>query len=192
MDYATGPRGACHVSSLTLNIELGASSFPGLGLMAGDLPAQSGEGKAALVKKAQDLGTIFLGAAMFCALGGIPFDEEDLVSALRLATGFDYDLAELMSSGERVWMEKRLLNLRRGLTRADDHLPRVHNRPLESGPAAGSLPDMSLLLEEYYRRRGLDPATGWPTPAKLKELGLILWPVTNYTGTIWSSNRLDR
>jgi aldehyde:ferredoxin oxidoreductase len=28
------------------------------------------------------------------------------------------------------------------------------------------------MLDEYYRLRGWDPETGWPTEEKLRELGL--------------------
>jgi aldehyde:ferredoxin oxidoreductase len=47
--------------------------------------------------------------------------------------------------------------------------------PLPAGPAKGMLLDaatLEILKDAYYRIRGWDPATGFPTPAKLSELGL--------------------
>jgi len=67
---------------------------------------------------------------------------------------------------------KRLINLRLGVTRADDALPwrlLTHARP--TGSAAGVLPDLETMLEEYYQLRGWT-AEGVPTDRKLRDLGL--------------------
>jgi aldehyde:ferredoxin oxidoreductase len=44
--------------------------------------------------------------------------------------------------------------------------------PLPDGGQAGHVPDMALLLGEYYAASGWDRATGYPAPEKLAELGL--------------------
>ncbi len=65
-----------------------------------------------------------------------------------------------------------MINVRLGITRADDTLPRrllTHPRP--DGSAAGVVPDLEAMLEEYYQLRGWT-AEGVPTDEKLKELGL--------------------
>ena len=59
-----------------------------------------------------------------------------------------------------------------GIRRADDAVPhRLEHLDRATGAAAGSLPDMPRLMKEYYALRGWDPR-GFPTPARLRRLGL--------------------
>lgn len=68
---------------------------------------------------------------------------------------------------------KRLLNLACGVTRADDTLPRRFTHgPFEAGNSAGHVPDLPMMLDEYYATRGWDNH-GVPTQNKLSRLGLI-------------------
>ena len=71
--------------------------------------------------------------------------------------------------GERLFNLKRMINVRLGVTRADDVLPkRLLDEPRPSGSAEGVLPDLALMLEDYYKRRKWDengvPTTGVPLP----------------------------
>lgn len=168
--YATAIRGACHVSSLTMQVEHGATLLPLLEL-DGYWEGQESSGKAGMVKKTQDLGTVFAGSAIFCLLGGIPFNESDLMESLRVTTGKDWDLSNLMRCGERIWCLKRTIANACGLSAEDDQLPLRLMTPLSAGSAAGSVPDMNLMLGEYYHLRGLDE-NGRLLPEKLAELGL--------------------
>jgi aldehyde:ferredoxin oxidoreductase len=43
---------------------------------------------------------------------------------------------------------------------------------LPNGGQEGHVPDMELMMGEYYAARGWDPVTGKPTASKLQELGL--------------------
>lgn len=88
------------------------------------------------------------------------------------ATGHDWELEELLRSGERAWNLKRACNNRLGLGRANDKLPRLLLEPLEDGGQAGHVPDMETLLSDYYAARGWTLATGRPLPEKLAALGL--------------------
>jgi len=65
-----------------------------------------------------------------------------------------------------------MLNLRRGLTRADDHLPDLLLKPLSDGGTEGTVPDVKALLSGGYAEYGWDPETGRPTRETLEELGL--------------------
>ena len=58
-----------------------------------------------------------------------------------------------------------------GVTTADDRLPKRMLTPFTEGGAAGSVPEMEKMLEEYYPLRGLD-AEGRPQKEKLEGLGL--------------------
>ncbi len=91
---------------------------------------------------------------------------------LGFVTGWDVTQDELLLAGERIFNQKRLYNLACGVTSADDTLPkRILTEPRPDGGAAGSLPNLDLMREEYYRFRGWTP-DGVPTPATLARLGL--------------------
>jgi aldehyde:ferredoxin oxidoreductase len=92
---------------------------------------------------------------------------------LSAVTGFTYDKDKLLTAGERIWNLQRAFNAREGFTRKDDRLPaRLTSEPLPSGPGKGSTVHLEEMLDAYYDARGWDRTTGWPTPAKLRALGL--------------------
>jgi aldehyde:ferredoxin oxidoreductase len=43
---------------------------------------------------------------------------------------------------------------------------------MPTGPSKGGLPDLDIMLDEYYEFRGCDKETGYPKEEKLRELGL--------------------
>ena len=65
-----------------------------------------------------------------------------------------------------------MLNLRRGLTHANDRLPDMLLKPLSDGGTEGTVPDVEALLSGAYAEYGWDPETGRPTQETLKMLGL--------------------
>jgi aldehyde:ferredoxin oxidoreductase len=87
-------------------------------------------------------------------------------------TGRDYDLAKLMTSGERIFNAKRLYNIKCGISRKDDTLPkRILTHRRGEGSAAENLPNLEAMLEEYYTIRGWDE-NGIPKRETLERLGL--------------------
>ncbi len=75
--------------------------------------------------------------------------------------------------GERITNLERVFNVREGLSRKDDTLPaRILEEPLREGPGSGQRFELTEMLGEYYRVRGWDGETGWPTPGKLEDLSL--------------------
>lgn len=78
----------------------------------------------------------------------------------------------MLLAGERAWNLKRAYNCRLGWTRDAEKLPRLLLEPLEEGGQMGHVPDMDLLLKEYYAASGWDIATGYPLPEKLEALNL--------------------
>ena len=88
------------------------------------------------------------------------------------ATGVAFTLDDFLKIGERTWNLERLWNLKAGLTKADDSLPkRLLNEPHKQGPSAGVTVNLDAMLPVYYEERGWDEA-GVPTQEKLAELGL--------------------
>jgi aldehyde:ferredoxin oxidoreductase len=164
--YVTSPRGACHNQSDYFTIEMGGS------MDRLDIPMTDrleDGGKAAYVARHQDWRTV-CNSLVMCTFATANLDTTvDLLSA---ATGHNWTLDEMMLAGERAWNLKRAYNIRLGLTRATEKLPKLLLEPLPEGGQAGHVPDMELMLQEYYAARGWDEATGAPTQQKLAQLGL--------------------
>ncbi len=167
--YATSVRGACHNQHLVLAVEADGTRYPEIGL-PGPYEAKTSEGKARMTMLCENLGMV-INSANICQFVMGSLSLGDLVEMLRTATGFDYSLEELMECGERVWLLKRGLCNLLGVKAADDRLPRRLLTALSEGGAAGSVPDMELMLGEYYRLRPLDPE-GRPGKEKLRSIGL--------------------
>jgi aldehyde:ferredoxin oxidoreductase len=91
------------------------------------------------------------------------------------ATGWDVTVSELMKIGERILNLCRAFNVREGITRKDDTLPKRFTEPLPEGPNKGetfSKDDLEKMLDYYYEFRGWDKKSGIPTREKLNELDL--------------------
>ena len=167
--YATSIRGACHVSGLCMHAEQGQVSLEEIGLEE-SYDGQSSAGKAKLVALAQDYGMAFGTAGIVCLLGMV-YAVSDFIDALCAVTGRNWTIAEILACGRRNWMLKHAINLLRGARAPEDKLPDLLVTPLTEGGAAGSTPDMALMLREYYALRGFD-AEGYPSREGLAELGL--------------------
>jgi len=89
------------------------------------------------------------------------------------AVGLDIPPAELVAVARRVLDMERVINMREGITRADDTLPRRYfDDPLPVGPSKGHRIDraeFAALLTRYYRRRGWDDE-GVPSPERVAGL----------------------
>ncbi len=170
VNYATANRGGCHLEAM--------SHWRGYGLeweewgQVGEYDRLDSAGKARVAYDFQNYMSVFnaLGLCKFIVKGVV--GPETVVEWLNLAMGWDWGPDDLIRTGERLFNLKRMINVRLGVTRADDTLPRrllTHPRP--TGSAAGVLPDLEPMLEEYYQLRGWT-AEGVPTEEKLQELGL--------------------
>jgi len=170
LNYATAGRGACHLESLSYWRGYGAE-WPGWQEGERDRFA-SDEATVRLVIAFQNLMAVYnpLGLCKFIVKGGMdPARTAKLVNA---ATGWDWTTDDLTRAGERIFNLKRMINLRLGVTRADDTLPRrLLTEPRPSGTAAGVLPDLDRMLPLYYKLRGWD-VDGKPTRERLETLGL--------------------
>ncbi|MEW6650593.1 MAG: aldehyde ferredoxin oxidoreductase C-terminal domain-containing protein, partial [Chloroflexota bacterium] len=88
------------------------------------------------------------------------------------ALGVNWDMAELLKTGERIWNLKRLYNLRLGWSPRNEKLPKLLLQPLHDGGQEGNVPNMTLMLAEYYQFSGWQPTSGYPLAEKLRELDL--------------------
>lgn len=164
--YATSPRGACHNQSDYFIVDIGQAD-PSLGLEFFD--RQAGAEKAANVARHQDFRTVN-NALVLCVFANVPPETmRDLVNA---ACGYDWSLEDLLRCGERAWNLKRLINLKLGLTRASDTLPKPLLRAYQDGGAAGYVIPFDEMMDAYYAARGWDAQTGHPLPEKVTALRL--------------------
>jgi aldehyde:ferredoxin oxidoreductase len=168
--YATSPRGGCHLNSDFFFMEMGVE-FPELGILASPREqwTESSREKAQMVARHQDWRSIF-DALVMCKFANLPANL--ITRLLNSVTGWQATPQELLKSGERIFNMKRLLNLKFGLTPEDDRLPNLLLEPLPNGGAAGNVPDINLMLEEYYRFRGWNRTNGELKKEKLQELRL--------------------
>jgi aldehyde:ferredoxin oxidoreductase len=169
-NYATASRGACHLESL--------SYWRGVGI---EWPGwEDGDPQGWIEKKRFDssIGAVTavsfqnfmttynpLGLCKFITKGSFtPAQTAELVNK---ALGWNWTGQDVLDAGARLFNFKRLINNRLGITAKDDVLPlRLTTEPRPTGSAAGVLPDMELMLKDYYRLRQWDE-NGVPTKEAL-------------------------
>lgn len=164
--YATSPRGACHNQSDYFFVDMGQAE-ESLGMEMHD--RQGGAEKAMNVAIHQNWRTVFNSLVM-CIFGNV--SPEQLVELVHSGCGYDLAIQELLQVGERGWTLKRAINNRLGIRRADDILPAPLLEPLPDGGAAGFVIPFDEMLAEYYKARGWDWKTGFPSKEKLESLEL--------------------
>ncbi len=114
----------------------------------------------------------------FCYFGPAPrslIQVDEVVEAVRAASGWDFDKEELLRIGERATNLARVFNVREGFSRRDDTLPDRLFQPLESGALAGtgmSRDEFEATLTALYRAKGWDPETARPTRERLEALDI--------------------
>jgi aldehyde:ferredoxin oxidoreductase len=98
----------------------------------------------------------------------------DLASTvIEAATGLTMTPAEVRAVGERIINVERAFNVREGIRRKDDTLPRrFREEPLTEGASKGTVFELEPMIDEYYAERGWDNETGVPTVETLRRLGL--------------------
>jgi aldehyde:ferredoxin oxidoreductase len=170
--YATGTRGACHVRGVEEDVELGGFYIPEIGVTKEKAEFFNPKGKAFLAAKMQDYNS-FLNSLTFCLVmpdaGGITFTS--IINILNSITGWDWDVQEAITCGERIFNLQRLINLRDGYTAKNDIFPPKMYMSAKEGFRAARVPPFDDLLKEYYTLREWSK-NGEPNREKLKKLRL--------------------
>ncbi len=172
LNYATSFTGADHARGYAFQ-EIFGMPIP----EAVDRFAASGKGR--LTKWNQDMRIACCDSPTLCGFlvdMAIPANAADVIAELSTAaTGLVFSGGDVMAIGERITNVARVFNLRQGLTRADDNLPRrLMTTEIPGGASAGhriAPEEFEEMLAEYYQERGWD-SQGVPRPEKLAELGL--------------------
>lgn len=166
--YAVGPRGACHLKGSFYNLDAPGNETGldvGITFSNKNDPAQKGAMTAKILHFCELYNSFTL-----CEFSPLP--AALIARILSAVTGTDFKTMDLLTFGERSLNLKRAINNRLGVTRKDDHLPRIARQALKEGSTAGIEPDMDLMLKEFYAVSGWDWETGKPAREKLLKLGL--------------------
>jgi aldehyde:ferredoxin oxidoreductase len=170
--FATANRGGDHITAYVQAPTYLAAPFLVIEESEIQDPLKENPEEAKVVKELEDALTVF-DAAGCCKFMGLALDADEWSAIVATLTGWDFGVEEFRKTGERIYNLERVFNIREGITRTDDTLPRrLLEEPLPEGPAEGQVNNLEILLDPYYEFRGWDKATGKPTPEKLKELGL--------------------
>ncbi|HNE05407.1 MAG TPA: aldehyde ferredoxin oxidoreductase C-terminal domain-containing protein, partial [Anaerolineales bacterium] len=171
--YATSNKGASHMEGDVAYEEV-------FGVPIKENPLST-EGKPELVKHFQDSFALIdsSGLCVFVAIRYV-FDKNRLIwpqtlaAMMNLSTGAGYTPEEVMKAADRVYTLERMFLIKAGSGPEWDVLPyRMLHEPLPDGPAKGKVAELDKMLPEFYEKRGWDEK-GYPTQAKLMELGLPL------------------
>jgi aldehyde:ferredoxin oxidoreductase len=101
----------------------------------------------------------------------LTFDLASMV--IEATTGLEMTPAEVKDVGERIINVERAFNVREGIRRKDDTLPRrFREESLTEGASKGTVFELEPMIDEYYGERGWDLETGIPTDKTLRRLGL--------------------
>jgi aldehyde:ferredoxin oxidoreductase len=147
----TSSRGACHnVGGWTIRAELQSGKYDRYAL----------EGKAALVKAAQD-SRAYVDSIGMCTVvrGAFGFSETPTGEVLEAVTGYGFT-AKLMEIAQRIYCMERVILNREGIRRKDDLMPdRITKEHIPSGPTKGRILTEEMydvMLKDYYGLRGWD------------------------------------
>ncbi len=169
LSYMTACCGANHEKGDWFQTEIFGFEAPEFDIINGDNHDITGREKG--VMHLQDLRGID-DSAVNCNFHQ-PSKVSEIAKYITYASGIHYTPRKLMQTGERIFNLKRVISCKMGITREDDKLPKHVLKVLSSGKTAGLKLNLEDNLKTYYRHRGWDWKTGYPTEAKLKELGII-------------------
>lgn len=182
LGYAVSESGADHLrsahdTSFTTPESVALKSIASLGVYTAIDPLAANIEKIHLYTRSELTSILWnsIGGCFFVYAPRGPFPLDRFVDMARAITGWDTSLYEMMTSAERILNLARAFNLREGLRRADDALPKRFFEPLQGGRLEGrslKREEFEQALTWYYQLRGWDVETGLPTRAKLVDLGL--------------------
>ena len=179
--YAVNPFGADHMSSSHDGSYVGGlERMAQLGLLDPQPPLSLNTEMVRYAMLTQHFRSAMdsLSVCQFCfGVGGWElYGPDQLLQAIRAVTGWNVSLYELMKLGERRLNMMRAFNAREGIGREADTLPeKFFTVPLKGGPSDGYVVDRQVweqARQTYYAMCGWDVETGYPTRAKLEELGI--------------------
>ncbi len=167
LGYALSTRGGCHLRAYPITHEIFRKP------VATDRFSFSG--KARIIKIAEDVNAV-VDSITACKFIFFAAGLEEYAKAYTAVTGEASSAQDLVTIGERIYYNERIINSLNGFDARDDDLPRrFFNEPGTSGNQIQIPPiDRTAFLDarkRYYDIRGLD-SFGNPLRSKSKALGL--------------------
>lgn len=143
LTFATSDRGACHMRSNVMKAEL-----------SGVIAPEQIEGKAEVVIDFEDRHTLF-DSLILCRFFRDLYDWERIATIIRGTTGMDLGKEQLQKMALHITNMAREFNLREGMTKADDTLPRrFFEQKLEDSGKVFPRDEFDKLLADYYAIKG--------------------------------------
>ena len=141
--FATSDRGACHLRATIYKAEL-----------SGMMPPDQIEGKAELLIDFEDRHTLF-DSLIICRFFRDLYPWEAISVIINATTGMDLDKRQLQRIASNITNKAREFNLREGMSKADDTLPkRFFEEKLEDSGKVLLKSDFQKMLSDYYRLKG--------------------------------------
>lgn len=173
LGYALSPTGADHIHNMhdTNFTEVIPDKLKSFGILD---PLPVNDLSAAKVRMLiyHSLWVHTLNSLGYCIF--VKFPPEKMADLVKNITGWNSSVWELMKAGERSVTLSRLFNIREGITKADDSLPKRFFKPFASGPLEGvgvNEQEIQRARDTYYKMLGWD-RDGVPSLPKLQELGI--------------------
>jgi aldehyde:ferredoxin oxidoreductase len=101
-------------------------------------------------------------------------DLRNIADIIAAVTGFEVDIYELNTTGERIMNFRQVFNVKEGLNQLNFKIPgRILGKPpLKSGLTKGIVLDYDTMVKEFYNEMEWDAKDSRPSKNKLNELGL--------------------
>ncbi len=120
-----------------------------------------------------------IGTCIF-VIQGLPHID-DFIHGLKVMSGWDITVDELLKVGERINNVRQAFNIREGVYLPFKYPDRMLGKPPKAvGPRAGITMTEEELFDEYFAAMDWDRRTGRPSKKKLHELGLDQVAATLY------------
>jgi aldehyde:ferredoxin oxidoreductase len=177
LGYAVSPTGADHMHNIWdggLSNDPVGDSWQSWGVYDTVPETELNAGKVRAYK--MQANWCWLGNSLGCC-AFLPWSRDQTIEMVRTITGWQTNMWELLTIGERCVTMARVFNMREGITRKDDVLPRRMNtyhvtQTINEKPVDPEVLDESVGI--FYGMMGWDVETGEPTESKLQELD-IAW-----------------
>jgi len=141
--YAISDRGACHLRATIYKAEL-----------SGMIPPDQIEGKAELLIDFEDRHTLF-DSLILCRFFRDLYPWERLSLIINAATGMELDKTQLQRVALQITNKAREFNLREGMKKEDDTLPRrFFEEKLKDSGKKLLKSDFDRMVSDYYRLKG--------------------------------------
>jgi aldehyde:ferredoxin oxidoreductase len=167
--YALSSRGACHLRAYPISHEILRKP------VATDRFSFSG--KARIIKISEDMHAV-VDSLTACKFIFFAATLEEYAQAYSAVTGLQTSGQDLLTTGERIYYQERIINAANGFDQKDDDLPPRFFKPPQNPDATPAIKaiDRQAFLnarDDYYTIRGFD-ANGRPQENRARMLGLTL------------------